>query len=225
MHNFYVMEGKKVIDYKPKKEHYARAINRIIEELDSFDGLDYPEVFQRYPDKAKQFLYFNIKFIAQNFDFNREYSANEIECWFLLIEGIGNMIGCLTPREFMQIFPVEKDYDGEKHQCKDYFYTMEYINQLDKDVPIGSDNVSEFLFEYQNRDINHYMCTWMGIINRMHKAHGGKDITEEFFEENGYPLHTCHEEAGYLIDDNTGEKFEIRRPTKRARKLFSVVPD
>ena len=29
MYNFYVLDGKKLIDYKPKREHYARALERI----------------------------------------------------------------------------------------------------------------------------------------------------------------------------------------------------
>ncbi len=223
MYNFYVMEGKKFIDYKPKKEHYARALNRLAEEIDSFACARYSELFQFYPDKARQYLYLNIKFVKHAFDFNKDYTAEEIRDWFVLIEGIGNMIGCLTPKEFMQIFPVEKDFDGEKYQCKDYFYTMEYISRLDSNKPIGKDNASEFLFEYQNWDINEYMSAWMGIVNRMHKLHGGRDITEEFFEENGLHIRTMKREGDFLVDDETGERFEIKKSENKLKKLFSVV--
>ena len=39
------------------------------------------------------------------------------------------------------------------------------------------------------------------------------------------PVHTFHEEAGYMVNDETGERFKIKKSTKRARKLFSVVSD
>ena len=33
MYNFYVMDGKKLIDYKPNKKHYAAAIIRFSEKM------------------------------------------------------------------------------------------------------------------------------------------------------------------------------------------------
>lgn len=69
------------------------------------------------------------------------------------------------------------------------------------------------------------MVTWMGIVNRLHMLNGGRDITLEFFEDIGMPVHTFHEKAGYMVNDETGERFKIKKSTKRARKLFSVVSD
>ena len=37
MYNFYVLDGKKLIDYKPKREHYARALERITDANGSYD--------------------------------------------------------------------------------------------------------------------------------------------------------------------------------------------
>lgn len=147
-----------------------------------------------------------------------------IQYFWAFIESVSARIGCLTPQEFVRLFPITKEYDGEKYGMKDYFYTAQKIKAM-PDEPIGEENVSEFLFNYCNRDIEEYMVTWMGIVNRLHMLNGGRDITLEFFEDIGMPVHTFHEEAGYMVNDETGEQFKIKKSTKRARKLFSVVSD
>jgi hypothetical protein len=55
----------------------------------------------------------------------------------------------LTPREFMNIFPIDKTYDGERFECKDYFYTIKIVRALDQDAPIG-DKLDDLLWEYMN---------------------------------------------------------------------------
>lgn len=50
-----------------------------------------------------------------------------------------DLIGTLTPGEFMNLFPIEKEYKGHRWQMKDYFYTMDYIKGLDPLKPIGED--------------------------------------------------------------------------------------
>ncbi len=53
MYNFYVLDGKKLIDYKPKREHYARALERI---TDANGGYDLERLWQERPDQFKQIL-------------------------------------------------------------------------------------------------------------------------------------------------------------------------
>lgn len=50
-----------------------------------------------------------------------------------------------------------------------------------------------------------------------------KDILLEFMEEQGVKPHTMHSDGKYMIDDETGEKFEIKSPKNRMKKLFSVT--
>ena len=42
---------------------------------------------------------------------------------FKMIDGIFAILGCLTLKNFVTTFPVDKTYDGGKWQCKDYFST------------------------------------------------------------------------------------------------------
>ena len=223
MYNFYVLKGRKFINYKPTKEHYARALLRLTKEFDSYGDLDFQELKNDYPDKFKRFLYLLIKYVGCSFNSNKVYGEKEIREWFSFIETVSYMIAYMTPKEFAGMFPIEKTYDGAKYECKDYFYTKEYVADFGEDVQIGNDKVEEFLFAYQNWDINFYMVAWMGIVNRMHQVNGGRDMLVEFFEEQGTPLHTYHKEGNVLVDDETGERYEIRKPKNSLRKLFSVV--
>lgn len=97
---------------------------------------------------------------------------------------IKDMISYLTPNEFVNIFPVSKEYDGERYEVKDYFYTMEYINGLIRDEPIG-DIVMEFLMEYTNEVIWQFNILGTSLVNELRKADGHIDMFEEFMARNG----------------------------------------
>lgn len=65
---------------------------------------------------------------------------------FQTISALKQIIAKLTPNEFMNMFPVEKDFKGYKYGIKDYYSSMEYVNTLDLNKPIG-DNALMFLGE------------------------------------------------------------------------------
>lgn len=223
MHNFYVIDGKKLIDYKPRKEHYTRALARFLQLHPETCDYDLPGLMEKHYDTYKKCLYLTMKFIEKCFDYKNNYSEEDIETYFTLISFVDDMIGLLTPHEFVQMFPIAKAYDGEKYSVKDYFYTMEYIKNMDINSPIGKENASKFLFEYWNWDINKYMVAWMEIVNRMHQLQGGKDMMLEFFEEQGHPLHTMHQDGDFMVDDETGERYKIKKPENKIKKLFTVL--
>jgi len=59
---------------------------------------------------------------------------------FTVIDSIFTILGCLTLRNFVTTFPIEKYYKGEKWEEKDYFSTMEVLSKMDWDKPIGGMN-------------------------------------------------------------------------------------
>lgn len=223
MHDFYVMDGKKLIDFKPKHINYARAFHRRYEMINSQSDMTMQEMKETYPDEFKKDLFLLIKLKSTTgFDVLKSAESEFIINEFRIISAIDGMIGLLTPREFMNMFPIEKSFDGEKYQWKDYFYTMDYVKKFGIDKVIG-DKAAEFLMEYQNLDVGRYMVYWMGVVNRMSVVQDGKDILLEFMEEQGVKPHTMHSDGKYMIDDETGEKFEIKSPKNRMKKLFSVT--
>lgn len=223
MLNFYVMDGKKLIDFKPKWINYVRALDRRCKMAGFWGNMTIQEAKSAYPDELKKDLYLMIKLKGMSGCKLLKCSEPDfVKNEFQLIEMICDMVGAFTPREFMNMFPIEKTFDGERYQWKDYFYTRNYIERFGMDKLIG-DKASEFLMEYQNWDITHFMVYWMEVVSQMNILQGGKDILLEFMEEQGVKPHTMHSDGKYMIDDETGEKFEIKSPKDRMKKLFSVT--
>lgn len=223
MIDFYVMDGKKLIDFKPKHINYARAFHRRCEKINPQSNMTMRKMKETYPDEFIKSLFLLIKLKSTTgFDVLQNAEPEFIIDEFRVIGAIDDMIGLLTPREFMNMFPIEKSFDGEKYQCKDYFYTMDYVKKFGIDKVIG-DKAAEFLMEYQNFDVERYMVYWMVVVNRMSIVRDGKDILLDFMEELGVEPHMMHQEGKYMIDNETGEKFKIKRPMPKIKKLFSIM--
>ena len=95
-----------------------------------------------------------IKYICSMRDVTRENmklgidkgrTLEEEQVRFTVIDGIFTIISCLTLRNFVTTFPIEKYYKGDKWEEKDYFYTMEVLSAMDLDKAIGRDELSELL--------------------------------------------------------------------------------
>lgn len=212
-YNFYVLEGKKLIDYKPKSEHYKRAIIRMIQD-DLYCLED--------RDKMKKYIFLNVRYIAtERYDkknFTYEQLNNRLQFMFNLTD----LMGRLTPVEFMKMFPIPKEYDGEKYGVKDYFSTIKEVSKYLQDKPIG-DKITEFLMEYYNWDIMEFEVVKISTISDIRRMEGQKGVFEEFAEQNGLHLQTFYQDGNEMVDSETGERFEIAKPKNPLRKLFSVV--
>ena len=75
------------------------------------------------------------------------------------------------------MFPIDKDYKGNKWGLKDYFYTRDYINGLEQDKPIGEE-ILKFLWEYQNKDITDFNVCCMEAMSNLRKLDGLPSLAE-----------------------------------------------
>lgn len=92
-------------------------------------------------------------------------SCLEIENRYKEIKMVLDAIGRLTPQKLQQLYPVTKEYDGERWGCKDYFYTMDKLKQWPPDKPIGTaQEVACLLWDYQNKDLEIMLLQWMCVI-------------------------------------------------------------
>lgn len=213
-YDFYVFKGKKLIDYKPKKEHYERAVIRMIEK--DFNCL-------KNRDKMKQFIFLNMrKFVRERHKKKQTYTYEELNNRLQFMFNLTDFMGRLTPIEFIQMFPIPKEYDGEKYGVKDYFSTIEEVNKYPQDKPIG-DKITEFITEYYNWDIIEFEVLKLTTISNIRRMQGQQGIMEELAEQNGMKLHTFHQEGNEMVNDETGEMYKIVKPKNPMRKLFSVV--
>lgn len=212
-YNFYVLEGKKLINYKPKSEHYERAIIRMIQE-------DLHCLEDR--DKMKKYIFLNVKkFVTERND-KKKYTYEQLNNRLQFMFNLTDLMGRLTPVEFVQMFPIPKQYDGEKYSVKDYFSTIEEVSKYPQDRPIG-DKITEFLMEYYNWGIMRFEVVKISTISDIRRMEGQKGVFEEFAEQNGLRLQTFYQDGNEMVDSETGERFEIAKPKNPLRKLFSVV--
>ncbi|GEC93809.1 hypothetical protein [Brevibacillus brevis] len=153
-------------------------------------------------------------------------SVDNLESRFQLSYLIMELIALVTPRRFASIFPITKEYDGNRWGTKDYFYTVEKIAELGWDKPIGetTETVFDFLWDYHNWDVTFFLCEYMGLMSDMRRAQGQPGIMEQWAAENGiqtYTLHTTPKGEQYLMDSK-GRSKPIRE--RRPRHLKLVVP-
>src|SRR5690625_1117155 len=94
----------------------------------------------------------------------RELTYDQSVYAFHLTNSIQQIMSQLTPKEFMNIFPITKDYKGYKWDIKDYYSTMEYVNKLDQSRPIGEE-IDKFLREYMNEEINRFSIAILRLMS------------------------------------------------------------
>ena len=107
-------------------------------------------------------------------------------------------------------FPITKDFDGHKWECKDYFYTMDVLSKMDMDKPVGRDNISDLLWDYQNDDLREAYVEFMCATSAIYRAQNGKGLAEQFCENNGIGTYTVYNDVGIIKDNTTGHTMKLK---------------
>ncbi len=132
-------------------------------------------------------------------------TLEEEQVRFTLIDSVFTILGCLTLRNFVNTFPIDKSYDGAKWQEKDYFYTMDVLSKMDWDKPIGRDELSELLWDYMNADLRHAYIEFTTAMSAIYRSQTGKGIMEQWCEDHGIATYTMDKETGIMINNQTGD--------------------
>ncbi len=145
---------------------------------------------------------------------------------FQLISTIHYFMGILTPVEFINLFPITKEYDGHKYQWKDYFYTMNYIKTLDPNKPIApigqDDKILHFLWEYSNIEIERFTVKGMLCLSEIRQFEGQPSLMEEWAADKGIKTYTMYEDGqgnNFMLDGETGKTTKVSRPRPKYLKL------
>jgi hypothetical protein len=123
----------------------------------------------------------------------------------------------LTPRELTRLFPIEKYYDGNKCGDKDYFYTIDIIKKMGMDAIIG-ENVSELLFDYQNKYIRKYALFKMNIVDILRKLQGQSSMVGEFMKKHEVvplTIFTGDDNKKYIFDPKTETTTQVKKVMPR----------
>lgn len=140
----------------------------------------------------------------------------EAESDFQFANVITDFMGTLTPPEFMNLYPIEKTYDGDKYECKDYFYTKNYIKGLNQEQPIGEE-ILNLLWEYQNMELRIFNVNLMMYMSNLRRLDGQPSLMEDFADTVGLDIHTMH-------TDQNGTQFVLDKKTGKTTKLNKNRP-
>lgn len=79
------------------------------------------------------------------------------------------LIGQLTPKELMTVFPLRKFYKGQKQGVKDYFYSIDVLMSHGLDNPLGS-RVYDILYDYTNIEISLFLVQLGAVNNQLSQS-------------------------------------------------------
>lgn len=131
------------------------------------------------------------------------------------------IMGHLTLNQIKGIFPLDKEYDGEKYCCKDYFYAMEHLEGINPDdlLCYQFPDIEDFVWVYWNRDIFELDAVMIDIASDIRRFQGKKGIVEEWMEKQGVEPYTISTDG--TMKNSDGEKIGKIKPNSG----FKVVSD
>lgn len=163
---------------------YTNALERTLERINN-DHLKV-NIVPVSEENIARVLFYGIKKFSTAIDINGKKTLEELEREFYHIDTLVGLVGTITPRMFMNIFPIDKVYKGEKHGCKDYFTTMKYINSIGIDSSIESPD--DFLWAYHNDEIGDFVVHQMMLASDIKRSKEGVGILEEWASTNGIQM-------------------------------------
>lgn len=210
--NFTVVSGDKgkVQDKQAKREQlYMKAFVRELDTISAYSD------WNQCRDYLKRAVFYAVKYFSLERIDRRHCTEprtlEQVNADFNFLECVKMLMGQLTPREMMSMFPIEKEYDGEKSGCKDYFYTIEKLKDFDLDKPLGEEGLENFLWCYWNDDLFAFDMVAFSIISNMYKAQTGRGIMEKWCEEQGIGTFTMNQELCIFKDNQTGEIHKLSK--------------
>lgn len=204
MEQFRVLEGR---NRKPTKKQYEMARMRLLKKNKLFiECISMETLLEEYPITFYQYIYLSVKFFITTWNPNKKYTEDSLQSYLKQLYLLEDGIKCLTPRQFMQIFPVTKRYDGEKKQKKDYFFTKETMQSYGMDVPIG-EKVVAFLYCYCNKEVESFTEI---LFKLSHRRYQMDEEEKWFYDFDG-------EQDQYLISERQKEE------KKKRKQLFQVL--
>lgn len=166
----------------------------------------------------KKMVYYNATFLAMNraAELSTAKTKNDINRvlnWFFMTL---HAIGFLTIDELVSIFPIGKDFNGNKYGVKDYFYAKEQISKIQKDKPLY-DIGGEIIELLPNLNNNTLMVLSIGFVmasNLKRKMEGKMDIMEECFGLKPVKIFTDEKDRLVMHDaeSNTITVLKKKRP-------------
>lgn len=127
------------------------------------------------------------------------------EAGFNMIDVLFGIIGRIKLGNLIKIFPIDKTYDGDKWDCKDYFFTMDVLKEKGLDNVIGRDGVFDLLWDYENRELRELTVFYMSCMSAMYQCQTGVTFMDKFCEDNNIDSYSVDRENGIIVNNQTGK--------------------
>lgn len=194
-----------VVRDKHKYNLYINAYIRTLEALPVYEGANQTSHLQKM-------VYYGVKAIGTHPKLKNYQEA--VAC-FEFISNLKTVMSLLTLHEFMNVFPIEKVFDGAKYEMKDYYSTLEAINELELEPhkQIGG-SILELIMEYMNDDIMDFAVQGMVAMSAMRRFDGHLSLFEEFMTSEGHETTNTFKNAKgqvYYIRHGKPQKIKMSK--------------
>lgn len=168
-------------------------------------------------DQTTKAIYWGVRGIPVLFNnlLNKDLSKNDkkktlngLISAVLLVE---ELIGTLTPNELITIFPIEKRYDSNKYEVKDYYTTIGALKKIGMDTAIG-DNVTMLMCDYLNEYVCIFTMTKICILSALRRI---QDNNNSII----YELMTSPNGKEFLYDTYNYITYKSKNRKPRTRRL------
>lgn len=195
----------KVIKTTPLHQLYLNAYYRTAE--NSIEDDD--EAYQRL-------IFYGVNYVV-SYKYPTKDCKESMDVAFLLhfINVVKVLMTKLTPSEIIRVFPIKKDYNGEKYGVKDYFYTINMLEKYNLDEPIG-DNIDDFLWYYHNDTLREFLVVMLSTVSDLRKLEGKLSIGEEWAINNN----TSILKSGYVYDHQNQKTFSYKKSKPKHLKII-----
>ena len=233
-----LIKGKK--KEKPTDEFFANKYGKIIERtLDEIINLPDIDNIPKLTGLVGKLYLSRIRYCCYAYEVISKKKngilKSEIDDLLLCFEEALKSLKTLTPKEFITLFPITKNYDGEKYECLDYFSTIELFKNIQMDKPLIDinkiDDLSEkefaekdkqinlLIMEYQNKDIRKFNIKYLLLTSMKMRMETGKDLADTLVEK--YP-ELKGSKYTYFVDSK-GKKVWVNSLGKTFREK-PVIP-
>ncbi|MNB67200.1 hypothetical protein D3C81_633390 [compost metagenome] len=180
-----------------------------------------PEDYEERSDtrEIERAVFYGVQLMSRESD---PKTVENLHQQFRVVEGVMGMMTFLTPRKFVEIFPITKEYDGKRWGTKDYFYTVEMIEEHGWDKLISRPD--NFLWEYVNLEVSLFMVKYLSLASEIRQSQGKLGLMEEWAAMNNirtYSLQTGPDGKQYVLDPR-GRTLPLSKPRPKHLKLVDA---
>lgn len=175
---------------------YKRAVEEAVEHIDNEKAMK---------DIRKRIALYGVRYIAM---MPQSETRKEAESDLQFISILKQILAKMTLNEFMNVFPIKKEYDGEKWGVKDYFSTIEEIQGMDPLATIGK-NIDHLLAEYWNDDIYRLFVAMIQVVNDIDRHNHRPTFTDLWAADMGLDTTNVQQHNGKKFLIHNGKPYPI----------------